>query len=298
MAREVMTSGTAHGHAGEILQGAIERDGEVRRILVSLPAPGLKSKAVFHPRRKGGLRVFPVWKRKSLRAAALALQTLGRSEESGVIELSDEIPVGRGLGSSTSDCVAAIRAVAAHFRAVCAPDTIARIAQQAEGSSDGTMFDHRVVAFLHCEGAVLEELGAALPKMRMLVVEPDGEARCVRTDELQRPRYSARQIDLFQRLRTRLRTALDAGDAAAIGAVASASAAINQSFLPKSHFDAVTQIGTQTQALGVAAAHSGTVLMMLYRESSHLQIAEARTMLAARGLEDIRELCTWSDAVE
>jgi uncharacterized protein involved in propanediol utilization len=254
---------------------------------------------VFCPLPEGGLRVHPAWKCKSLRAAALTLEMLGRSGQSGIIALSDEIPVCRGLGSSTSDCVAVIRAVAAHSQVVCGPETIARIAQQAEQSSDGAMFEGRVVAFLHCEGAVLEELGDSLPKMRMLVVEPGG-VECVRTNELHRPQYSAAQIDLFHRLLARLRAALDVGDTAAIGAVASASAEVNQCFFPKPHFEVVASVAAQTRALGVAAAHSGTVLVLLYPEGADagMQIAGARVTLAARGLDEVRELCTWSNTIE
>jgi uncharacterized protein involved in propanediol utilization len=293
-----MTNGTAHGHAGEILQGAVERDGQVQRLLVTLPTPELRSTAVFHPRCEGGLRVYPAWKQKSLRAAALTLKTLGCSGQNGVIELSSEIPVCRGLGSSTSDCVAVIRAVAAHCHVACGPEAIAQIAHQAEQSSDSTMFEEQVVVFLHRQGVVLEELGGPLPKMRMLIVEPRESADRVCTDTLRRPRYDAEHIELFDRLLCRLRPAIGENDAAAVGWVASASAEVNQRFLPKPHYDAVVSVGAQTRALGVAAAHSGTVLTLLYEENADAQIAEARSLLAASSLEQVRALCTWTDAAE
>jgi uncharacterized protein involved in propanediol utilization len=295
-----MTSAVAHGHAGEVLQGAVQSDGQIRRVLVSLPAPELRSTALFHPQCKGGLRVAPAWKRKSLRAVALTLETLGKTHASGVMELSDEIPVCRGWGSSTSDCVAAIRAVAACYSVNLAPQAIARIAQQAETSTDGTMFGDRVVAFLHCEGRALEELGPCLPRLRMLAVEPASAADGVCTDGLCRPQYTASQIDRFTVLLARIRAALRAGDATAIGAVASASAAINQSFLPKPHFDVTTCVAERTHAAGVAAAHSGTVLVLLYPdgEDAGERIAEARTRLVACGLHNTRELRSWSDSIE
>lgn len=293
-----MTTGIAHGHAGEILQGAVERGGTVRRVLVSLPAPELLSRAVFHALPFGGLRVYPVWKRKALRAAELAFKELGCPAQSGVIELSSRIPVCHGLGSSTSDCVAAIRAIAAHCGTVCAPETIAAIAQQAEQSCDATMFDDCVVAFLHCEGQVLEVLGSTLPRMRMLVAEPPSPAELIPTDSLRRPQYSVTQIHHFDRLLARLRAGLGAGDASAVGAVATASAEMSQSFLPKPHFDTIAAIGVRTRALGVAAAHSGTVLSLLFTENAKEQIAEARALLRAGHLEGVRGLRTWLHAIE
>lgn len=295
-----MTGAVAHGHAGEILQGAVQSGGQIRRVLVSLPAPELRSTALFHPQSEGGLRVLPLWKRKSLRAAALTLESLGKSGTSGVMELSDEIPICRGWGSSTSDCVATIRAVATCYSASLTPEAIARIAQQAETSTDGTMFGDRVMAFLHCEGRVLEELGPCLPRLRILAVEPAGAVEGVRTDRLRRPRYTSAQIDRFAILLARIRTALLARDAAAIGAVANASAVINQSFLPKPHFDVVTRVAERTHASGVAAAHSGTVLVLLYPDGDDTgeRIAEARARLAACGLRKILELRSWSDPFE
>jgi uncharacterized protein involved in propanediol utilization len=293
-----MTTGIAHGHAGEILQGSVERAGKVRRVLVSLPAPELLSRAVFHALPFGGLRVYPVWKWKARRAAELTLKTLGCLAQSGIVELSSRIPACCGLGSSTSDCVAAIRAIAAHCETVCSPETIGEIAHQAEQSSDATMFDDCVVAFLHCEGQVLEVLGSALPRMRMLVAQPYGPAELVSTDSLCRPQYSATQMDRFDRLLARLRAGLGTGDASVVGAVATASAEMNQSFLPKPHFDAIASIGLRTHALGVAAAHSGTVLSLLFAEKAEEQIADACALLKATRLNGVRGLRTWSDAIK
>ncbi len=295
-----MTRAVANGHAGEVLQGAVQSDGKIRRVLVSLPAPELRSIAVFHPQCEGGLRVLPSWKRKSLRAAALTLEALGETGANGLIELTDEIPTCRGWGSSTSDCVAAIRAVASSYGVNLAPETIARIAQQAEASTDGTMFGDRVVALLHCEGRPFEELGPCLPRLRMLAVEPAGADEGICTDRLCRPRYTTAQIERFTVLLSRTRAASRANDAAAIGAVASASAAINQAFVPKPHFEAVTGVAERTHAVGVAAAHSGTLLVLLYPdgEDAGEKITEARARLVACGLHTTRELRSWSDPIE
>lgn len=291
-----MTRAVAYAHAGEILQGAVQRDGQIHRVLVSLSTPELRSTALFRPQSEGGLRVFPFWKRKSLRAAALALEAIGKATANGVIEISDEIPICRGWGSSTSDCVAVIRAVASCYSANLASEAIARIAQEAETSSDGTMFGDRVAAFLHCEGRVLEELGPSLPRLRMVAVEPASGTCGVSTDDLCRPRYTGAQLDCFNALIERTRAALRAGDSSGIGAVASASAAINQSFLPKPHYEAVTWVAEQTHAAGVAAAHSGTLLVLLYPdgEDAHDRLAEALARLSSRGLHNTRELRSWS----
>ena len=154
------------------------------------------------------------------------------------------------------------------------------------------MFGEQVVAFRHCEGTVHEYLGKGLPLLRMLLVESAPASRGVRTDRLQRPDYTAIQIDCFAELLLKLKEAVQASDAHGIGAVATASAAINQSFLPKPHFGAVIQVAEQSGALGGAAAHSGTLLVLLYAAGgdSGDRVSEARARLAGHGLSADQDL--------
>ena len=282
----------ANGHAGEILQGAVQSAICLHRFLVSLPAPEFRSSAIFRPSSKGGLRVSPVWKQKSLRAARLVFQTFGAPDTSGSLRLSGNIPVCRGLGSSTSDCVAAIRAVATWCQVNPSAEAVAKLAQQAEGSSDSTMFGEQVVAFHHCEGTVHEYLGSELPLLRMLLVESLPASPGVRTDRLQRPDYTTAQIDCFAELLVKLKEAVKTCDARGIGSVATASAVINQNFFPKPHFGAVIQVADQSSALGVAAAHSGTLLVLLYEAGgdSNERVSEARARLATHSLSADRDL--------
>lgn len=278
--------GEAIGHTGEILQGAVFDGDRVRRVLVSLPVHGLWSRAEFRPAATSGLRVLPEWKQKSLRAARLTLEAFEGKKPSGVLRISSNIPVCRGFGSSTSDCVAAIRAVVAALGVSVSPEMIARIAQAAESSIDGTMFDGRLVALLHCEGVVHEYFAGSAPDLLVLVADTPPEGAGIETDSVRRPQYTSEQIELFQTLLRRLRRAVEKQDTREVGAVASASAGLNQAFAPKPHFVHVMRVAEQTSALGVAAAHSGTLLALLYAPGTAGEacIAEARRLLADSGL--------------
>lgn len=280
-----LACGEAIGHAGEILQGAISDGDRVRRVLVSLPVHGLWARAEFRP-AAGGLRVAPEWKQKSLRAARLTLEAFQGKKPSGVLWISSNIPVCRGFGSSTSDCVAAIRAVATALGASVSPEMIARIAQAAEFSSDGIMFDEQLVALLHCEGVVHEYFGGPVPDLLVLVADTASGGTGIETDSVCRPQYTSEQIELFQTLLRRLRKAVEEQDTREIGAVASASAGVNQAFAPKPHFARVMRVAEQTAALGVAAAHSGTLLALLYAPGTAGEacLAGARRLLADAGL--------------
>jgi uncharacterized protein involved in propanediol utilization len=61
-----------------------------------------------------------------------------------------------------------------------------------------------------------------------------------------------------------LRRAVNVQDSSLIGSVASASARMNQRFLPKPHFDHLEQMVERVGAVGLQVAHSGTVVGMLF----------------------------------
>ena len=83
-----------------------------------------------------------------------------------MVRLRGDIPVGLGMGSSTSDVIAAVRAVAdAHGVQALRRETVARLAVRAERASDPLMLDGRPLLFAQREGRVLEILGAALPPL-------------------------------------------------------------------------------------------------------------------------------------
>ena len=58
------------------------------------------------------------------------------------------------------------------------------------------------------------------------------------------------------------------GDAYLIGRVASASARINQRFLPKPKFSEIERIAADTGAVGIQVAHSGTVAGLMFDAQS------------------------------
>ena len=126
----------AMGHAGEILQGGVRLGDRIEPFLVSLPVRAYRSTVTV--RRASTWIVAPEWKTKALRAAELAW-----GELDGALEVAVEsaIPVGRGCGSSTADCVGAVRAVADLLGLSWDAEAVARMVQRAEMASDATMFD-------------------------------------------------------------------------------------------------------------------------------------------------------------
>ncbi len=249
--------GYAPGHHGEILQGVF-RDGDRRcRGLVTLPVPGAVTRAEFVP-RPGPLTVVPADRVKARRAAELAAAACGRPA-GGALRLDSGLPVGLGLGSSTSDILATVRAVSAAFGTALAPEAVARIAVRAEHASDPIMLGGGAVLFAQREGRVLERLGPALPAAVVVGCVTGGGAP-VDTLALD----FAGDVAAFERLRRMLRLAIATGDVALLGRVSTESARLNQRVLAKDELPELERIAALTGAAGVQVAHSGNVAGLLF----------------------------------
>ncbi|MCX5379733.1 GHMP kinase [Streptomyces sp. NBC_00091] len=271
-----LPAGTGHApcHHGEILQGVF-LDGAGRRCagLVTLPMAGPGSRARF--RRWPGtspqaLTVVPADRTKAARAAALAVaecaERTGRPPCGGELRLTGDIPVGLGMGSSTSDVIATVRAVADSYGLRLPPDTVARLAVRAEQACDPLMLDRRPVLFAQREGRVLEVLGPALPPLVVVGCALGGGAP-VDTLTLPAPtpaEADAGEVRAFERLRALLRRAVATGDVRLLGEVATASAWRGQRALCHPEFDALTGIARRVGAAGVQIAHSGAVAGLLF----------------------------------
>lgn len=264
-------TGQAPCHHGEILQGVF-LDAAGRRCagLVTLPMAGPGSSAAF-VRRPGAepeaLTVAPADRTKAARAAILAVaecaRRTGQPPCGGELRLSGEIPVGLGMGSSSSDVIAAVRAVADSYGLRLEPSTVAGLAVRAERASDPLMLGGRPVLFAQREGRVLEVLGPALPPL-VVVGCALGGGKPVDTLSLPVADVDDGDVRAYERLRALLRRAVATGSAELLGAVATASARRGQQVLGHPEFDALTVLARRAGAVGVQIAHSGAVAGVLF----------------------------------
>ncbi|SBT65701.1 threonine kinase [Micromonospora sediminicola] len=253
--------GTAHGTFGELLQGALpgpgEADGE-GRFLVTLPVARWSS-ARFELQAPGtGLTVSPSHKTKATALATALLTELGHPV-AGSLVLTSTIPEGKGLASSSADLVATARAVTAVLeRSVPARRLGAMLA--AIEPTDGVMYPG-VVAFDHRRGAHLRTLGH-LPALQVVAVDQGGQVDTVAFNR-RCAAYGASERRHYERLLGELARAVAAGDLAAVGAVSTESAALNQSRMPNRNFVALRDICRLVGGLGLVACHSGTMIGIL-----------------------------------
>lgn len=284
--------GSSPAHHGEILQGVFEGSGgRLVRALATLPSGGFGSEARFEP-AAGDITVEPADRRKARRAAFLTARRLGRGVGcGGRLIVSGGAPVGWGMGSSTSDVVASIRAVADSFGEELAPEAIARLAVEAEGASDPVMFGDRALLFAHREGRVVECLGGRLPPLEVVGVRCPDSNGAVETLDLPEFRYTRHEVAAFAALLRLLRRAVRERSVRRVGEVASASARMNQRRLPKSGFEGTMEVARQTGAAGLNVAHSGCVAGLLFDPqdpAAEHRIEDARRLLARLHLKSWR----------
>lgn len=279
--------GTAIGHHGELFQGMIEgKEGRIHRALVSLPCAIFSSNATFEPSATEGITVEPAWKVKALRAVGLTLGFCGQANRGGHLKIKSNIQVGWGLGSSTSDVTAAIRATSDAFGRKLKPSEIALLAVEAEIASDSIMFSENAVVFGHREGIVIEDLGGPLPPLEVAGFNTDPTGVGINTLGYAPALYSWWEVQAFKPLIGLLRRAVRTQDARLVGDVAMASADINQKFLPKPHLEDLKALARKAGAVGLQVAHSGTTVGLLFdSKASELprQIRLAQNLVAEMG---------------
>ncbi|MEO3876745.1 GHMP kinase [Nonomuraea sp. B12E4] len=237
--------------------------------------------------------VDPPWKTKALRAAQATAEILDMKAAGGTVTVRSNIPTGFGMGSSTCDVIATIRAVLNACDRRLPTSRIARIAVQAERAADPLMFD-RMLLFAHREGLIIEDFRVRMPQIKVVgfAARPDP----VDTLTFAPPRYSLWEIESFRALRGLLRRGAIEGDVEALGRVATASARLNQRFLPIEHFPRLLQIMEDSRAAGIQVAHSGSVAGLVF-DAADPDLAR-KTELALRGLFRLGISQTWQFSTE
>ncbi|WP_229821152.1 MULTISPECIES: GHMP family kinase ATP-binding protein [Streptomyces] len=298
---------TGHGHAachhGEILQGVfLDERRRPCHGLVTLPMTGPGTHAAF-VRRPGAppdeVTVAPAGRTKARRAAVLTVRECAarRREEpcGGELRLSGDVPVGLGMGSSSSDVIATVRAVADSYGLRLPPGTIARLAVEAEGACDPLMLDRRPLLFAQREGRVLEVMGAALPPAVVVGCTLGGGAP-VDTLSLPGRAHHERDLAAYERLRRMLRRAVADADPELLGRVATDSARLNQRTHPQEEFARLTAIAGHAGATGVQIAHSGNVAGILFAPAApglDRRLRRCLHALAADGIPFTRTFTTF-----
>jgi len=258
----------APGSCGELVQGVV--DGVY--FLISCPV-AMYSRVTVRlsadpahysgsPADDGGARVDGYT--KSYRALMMSMAACSSTRKIAQWQIDTDLPQGKGMASSTADITATVAAAfAAAGRPVPLPPDLARLAVSIE-PSDGIMFPGLVI-FNHQQGRLLQWLGSP-PPMRVMVFDYGGSVDTLAFNSSSRlhdlNRAKEKQVKLARDL---VVAGVKSGDPGLIGRGATISALANQDILPKPGLAEVVELATRVLgAVGVCAAHSGTVIGIIF----------------------------------
>ena len=154
--------------------------------------------------------------------------------------------------------------------------------------SDGVMIPG-VTLFDYRRGKVAESLGLP-PHMRVLVLEFTGSVHTQAFNAVERAAAIEPQAARFGDAVDLIRAGVQGGDPQLIGRGATLSTVAHQTVLPKPQLPGVLTLCREAGASGVNAAHSGTVLGLLFPDDAErIAWAKRRTWERLRRLVSVRE---------
>ena len=273
-------SAVAPGTCGELAQGMINGT----HFLITCPIDMYSVATVEISRGDGTLRG-PEDSPNASRVVQATLEFLGETGLKVRLSLDSRLPRGKGMASSTADVTAAIGATSAALGEEPAPAQLAEIALRVE-PTDGVMFPD-IAMFDHHEGRIARSLGRS-PPMRVLVLDFGGIVDTLEFNQIDRlsvlGQLELRMVEAVALIEDGIRT----GDPKSIGRGATISALANRQVLFNPYLESTLELASQTGAVGVNVAHSGTVIGMLFTDDA--PVVERAAALARQHLPDLQWL--------
>ena len=238
------------GSCGELVQGAIDGGS----FLVTFP---INLYTTVHVTDQQG--DFSPLMPKAGEALKRVLAFLGADSFPYAVQLKSELPPGKGMASSSADIAAVCFAAAAALDLEISPKSVAQIAAAIE-PTDGVFFSG-VVQLNHMNGELLYSFGSP-PPLRVLIFDTGGSVDTLRFH--QRADLSSLVAQKELQIKKALQLLQCPLTEKMVAEAATISALANQRILYKQPLEQVLSFVREFGALGINAAHSGTVFGVLF----------------------------------
>jgi L-threonine kinase len=252
------------GTCGELVQGQLAGG----NFLVSLPV-NMFSKVTVELNTSGTIHVYPSWCTKVKLAVENALAYFNRHELGADINVSSQLPIGKGWASSSADIFGAIGGVAIALKQKLAPDSLAKLALTIEPTD--SIFSPGLAIFDHVQGTLLKPLGPTLP-LQVVACEFEDTVDTLafnrRTDLALLNKVKEDQVKEALKL---VIQGVYEQDLKKVARGATISAQAHQQILYKPHLDKIAEISAEYGSLGVNIAHSGTTIGILFPQEAAIK---------------------------
>lgn len=173
------------------------------------------------------------------------------------LTINSDLPVAKGMASSTADIAATCQAVAAFFGKQISRDQIIEICLAIE-RTDSILFP-TLTLFEQRTGSIREQSGWA-PLFYVLVLEPDETLTTEAFHSTETDRLFYQQRKQFLEVHQHYQHAVKIQSLKFLGEAATQSAVLNQNILPKPYFSELLKFQQYFKWLGINVAHSGSVV--------------------------------------
>ena len=201
---------------------------------------------------------------KTMQAVSIALEKLaphlGIANLTAEVAITNPIPAGKGMGSSSADITAAVGAIGLAAGKPFPSEDIASIALSVE-PTDGVMFPGIALIDHRC-GSVAESLGPP-PPMEVIVIDTGGTVDTLEFNRADRTvlwkRVAGRTDEALELVREGIRR----GDPELVGRGATISARVGHLPETSGWVERAAAFAESESAAGINVAHSGTVVGIL-----------------------------------
>lgn len=181
--------------------------------------------------------------------------------------VNSELPIAKGMASSTADIAAACQATAAYYGRKISRDEIIDICLAIE-RTDSILFP-TLTLFEQKNGSVRECSGWA-PQFYVVVLEPEETLETEVFHSRENERLFFQQRALFTKVYQCYVDAVKEKSLQMLGEAATQSALLNQEILAKPYFSELMKLRHYHQWLGVNVAHSGSVVGLMIEKAEEI----------------------------
>lgn len=177
-----------------------------------------------------------------------------------LLDIDSNIPVGKGLSSSTADMVASIRALENALGIALKRDYIGQRITEID-PNDGLHYENSC-AYHHTTGKLIRQYDF-VPPLHILGIDLGGHVDTVGFNNTSM-HWTDGEMDAYAAMLEEATAAFAAEDTEALCALATRSTQAWQQRMPKRELPLVMDLCADTGALGVINTHSGTFLGLAY----------------------------------
>lgn len=190
-----------------------------------------------------------------------------REKEHLRFTMTSDIPLEKGMASSTADIAGMAAGLSAYFGLDLTQADIGSLCTGIE-PSDNLMFE-RLNLFNHISGSVLKEFEGTV-EADIIIIDFHGGIDTMTFNETQDD-YSPDDLDAFAEIVAQFEKGVRTKSLKDIGAACTKSALLNQKRLKKNYLDCLIKLSRDFGGLGTVIGHSGTVIGVMYDKADFQQ---------------------------